>query len=145
MAKTKKELDKDLMFSKIMPALTSNPFSTLPASADGIADNSDALTALRDKIFARSNEYIESETVATINVMENLVLNNVDSVMQRLNVCSWGGCRSNICAYALNHLPVRYIVAHKEKIEKAEAEISQKMVIDALIKAVIQVRSHPRH
>ncbi len=145
MAKTKKELDKDLMFSKIMPALTSNPFSTLPASADGIADNSDALTALRDKIFARSNEYIESETVATINVMENLVLKNVDSVMQRFNVCSCDRCRCDICAYALNHLPVRYIVAHKEKIEKAEAEISQKMVIDALIKAVIQVRSHPRH
>ena len=27
MAKSKKELDKDLMFAKIMPALSDNPFS----------------------------------------------------------------------------------------------------------------------
>ncbi|MEG2383908.1 MAG: late competence development ComFB family protein [Oscillospiraceae bacterium] len=146
MAKSKKELDKDLMFSKIMPALTSNPFSSIPGSPLIEVDNSpDALSALRNKIFARSSDYVEAETIATINVMENLVLQNVDLVIRRFNVCSCDRCRCDICACALNALPARYIVAKPEEIAKAEAAISEKVVMDALIKAVIQVRSHPRH
>lgn len=148
MAKSKKELDKDLMFSKILPALTSNPFSSVSSYVSG-GDSEDSaadpITALRDKIFARSNYYVESETIATINVMENMVLKNVDSVIQRFNVCSCDRCRCDICACALNHLPPRYIVAQKDKIEKAESQIPKKLVMDALIKAVIKVRSHPRH
>lgn len=146
MAKTKKELDKDLMFSKIMPALTSNPFCTVsPAQYNPSDSPADAISALRDRIFARNEDFSEPDSVATINVMENLVLRNVDTVMQRFNVCACDRCRCDICACALNQLPPRYIVAKKEKLLKAESEIDQKAVMDALIKAVIQVRSHPRH
>ncbi|MGI5978978.1 MAG: late competence development ComFB family protein [Oscillospiraceae bacterium] len=147
MAKTKKELDKDLMFSKIMPALSDNPF-TAPIAAPSRAEKSedqDALSALREKLFARSSEYIESETIATINVMENLVLKKVDQVIARFNVCTCDRCRCDICACALNILPPRYIVAKPDVIAKAEQEVPDKMVMDALIKAVIKVRSHPRH
>ena len=146
MAKSKKELDKDLMFSKIMPALTSNPFSNVapPVPVEDEIDT-DVLSALREKLFARSNDYIESETIATINVMENLVLRRVDSVISRFNVCNCDRCRCDICACALNNLTPRYIVAKPEIIAKAEASIPEKTVMDALIKAVIKVRSHPRH
>lgn len=143
MAKSKKELDKDLMFSKIMPALEGNPFRAITSS--DIPSGDDAISALRDKIFARSTDFSEPDSVATINIMENMVLRNVDTVMQRFNVCGCDRCRCDICACALNQLPTKYIVAKKEKILKAESEIDQKAVIDALIKAVIQVRSHPRH
>ena len=143
MAKTKKELDKDLMFSKIMPALSGNPFSDLPAAESPAP--TDAISALRDKIFSRSEDFCESDSIITINIMENLVLRNVDTVIQRFNVCGFDRCRRDICACALNQLPPRYIVAKKDKIAKAESEIQQKTVMDALIKAVIQVRSHPRH
>ena len=146
MAKSKKELDKDLMFSKIMPALEGNPFSTVSPVPGKAADApGDAISALRDKIFARSSDFSESDSLATINVMENLVLRNVDTVMQRFNVCGCDRCRCDICACALNQLPAKYIVAKKEKLLKAESEIDQKTVMGALIKAVIQVRSHPRH
>lgn len=146
MAKSKKELDKDLMFSKIMPALSSNPFSSIASSHQfEAAPESDALSALREKLFARSSSFVELETIATINVMENLVLKNVDAVIQRFNVCSCDRCRCDICAYALNALPPRYIVVQPSKIERAENEIPNKLVIDALIKAAIQVRSTPRH
>lgn len=147
MAKSKKELDKDLMFSKIMPALSDNPF-TAPAAAHIPAEepeDTDALSALREKLFARSSDYVESETIATINVMENLVLKKVDQVMARFNVCTCDRCRCDICACALNILPPRYIVASQSAIAKAEEEIPEKMIMDALIKAVIKVRAHPRH
>jgi len=146
MAKSKKELDKDLMFSKILPALINNPFSS-----DSYSDHDDAeaspntLSALRDKVFARSSGFIETETAATINVMENLVLKNVDAVIQRFNVCSCDRCRCDICAYALNSLPPRYAVVQASRIEKVEAEIPKKTIIDELIKAAIQVRANPHH
>ena len=146
MAKSKKELDKDLLFSKIMPALDSNPFCSDSSAAPADADASpNALSALRDKIFARNTNFLESETIATINVMENLVLKNVDSVIQRFNVCSCDRCRRDICAYALNILPPRYAVVAVSKIERAEAEIPNKLIMDALIKAAIQVRANPHH
>lgn len=146
MAKSKKELDKDLLFSKIMPALDSNPFCS-----DSSADSPDAeaspnsLSALRDKIFARNTGFHESETIATINVMENLVLKYVDSVIQRFNVCSCDRCRRDICAYALNILPPRYAVVAASKIERVEEETPNKLIMDALIKAAIQVRANPHH
>ena len=149
MAKSKKELDKDLMFSKIMPALSDNPFTAPVAAAPPLRaeepEGTDVLSALREKLFARSSDYIESETIATINVMENLVLNKVDQVIARFNVCTCDRCRCDICACALNMLPPRYIVAKADVIAKAEADIPEKEVMDALIKAVIKVRSHPRH
>ncbi len=149
MAKSKKELDKDLMFSKIMPALSDNPFTApvtahIPAPAE-VPEDTDALSALREKLFARSSDFVESETIATINVMENLVLRKVDSIIARFNVCTCDRCRCDICACALNDLPPHYIVARQDAIAKAEIEIPEKLVMDALIKAVIKVRSHPRH
>ena len=146
MAKSKKELDKDLMFSKIMPALSSNPFcSDAPPEQAETEASPNAISALRDKIFARSSSFIEAETIATINIMETLVLKNVDVVIQRFNVCGCDRCRCDICAYALNILPPRYAVVNPSKVESVEAEIPKKMIIDALIKAAIQVRSNPRH
>ena len=146
MAKSKKELDKDLMFSKIMPALNSNPFSSDVSSDQSEVEASpDSLSALRDKIFARSPSVYEPEASSTINVMESLVLKNVDAVIRRFNVCSCDRCRCDICAYALNNLPPRYAVVQLAKIEKVEAEIPKKVVMDALIKAAILIRSNPRH
>ena len=146
MAKSKKELDKDLMFSKIMPALSSSPFSNVSVPVPPEQESeTDVLSALRDKLFARSNEYVESETIATINVMENLVLKKVDSVISRFNICSCDRCRCDICACALNMLPPRYAVVRSDMIDWVESEVPEKAVMDALIKAVIKVRSYPRH
>lgn len=142
------------MFEKILPALNDNPFSAAdtpkavkaaPIEEPVIQVEDENLSALRNKLFARSNDYVESETVATINIMENLVLRHVDTVMQRFNSCKCDRCRCDVTACALNRLPPKYVVAQTAKIEKAEKEIPINNVMDALIKAVIQVRSHPRH
>ena len=151
MAKSKQELDKDLMFSKIMPALSDNPFSNVydthktPTVEDLPLEKDDSLSALRDKLFARSSTYLEEETVATINIMETLVLRNVDAVIKRFNTCHCDRCRCDMVALALNNLPAKYIVDTPQKINEFENEISASVVNEALIKAVIQVRSKPRH
>lgn len=150
MAKSKKELDKDLMFSKIMPALNSNPFcadaaSHPPENQPEAESSPRTLSALRDRIFSKSGGFSDVETITTVNVMENLVLKHVDSVIQRFNVCGCDRCRCDICAYALNLLPPKYVAVPPAEIEAAEREIPDKMIMDALIRAALQIRSKPRH
>lgn len=156
MAKSKKELDKDLMFKKIMPALSENPFSSTynqnkssfeeeRAPEKTSAERDDDLSALKNKLFARSDTFINTAYASTINVMENLVLQNLDTAIKRFNTCNCDRCRADISAYALNLLPPKYVVASEEHIREVEKEIPNKLVMDALIKAVIAVRSHPRH
>ncbi len=145
MAKSKKELDKDMMFKKIMPSIAENPFSVDNLQKNELEMATDAdynsLSALRDKLFARSSE----AAVATINVMENLVLQNLDTVITKFNACGCDKCRCDIAAFALNHLPPKYIVANPANIANISSEIPSKLIMDALIKAVIQIRSHPKH
>lgn len=146
MAKSKKELDKDLMFSKIMPAIVDNPFSNdAKEAASNEVENEDSLSVLRDKIFKKCNNYSKTESFTTINITENLVLDNVDEVIHRFNACSCDRCRCDICAYALNLLPVNYVVAPPAKLSELESNISEKEIIDALVKAVLKVRAHPHH
>lgn len=133
------------MFQKIIPALNANPFSSysVPDATDEAAP--DSLEVLRSKLFARSEESAESETLATINIMESLVLRHIDSVLQRFNVCKCDRCRCDVAACALNLLPPKYIAATPAQISEVEKTIPQNIVMDALIKAVIQVRANPRH
>lgn len=145
MGKSKQKLDKDLMFSKIMPSLVENPFASSYSIPEHNAEESDALSALRSKLFARSEEYEKEESVATFNIMEALVLRHLDAVVCRFNACKCDRCRCDIAACALNRLPPKYVVASPSKIVEAEKEVPQNLVMDALIKAVITVRSKPRH
>ena len=159
MAKSKKELDRDSMFQKIMPSLAENPYAvgnqgpaapTAAASGGSIPPieelpGDDSLSALRDKLFARSGDSCAPDSVATINLMESLVLQNIDAVIQKFSCCSCDRCRRDIAAYALNQLPPKYIVAEVSKADDISRDIPTRAVMSALVKAVIQIRSHPRH
>lgn len=160
--KKQKESDKDLLFNKLLPALNENPFSAtydsdsantptfkdteedMSALDPDISDTPDSLSALHSRLFARTSSY-DTSCFATINIMESLVLKYIDRAIQRFNACGCDRCKCDVAAYSLNNLPPKYIVASPSKVEEAEKEIPQKMVMDALVNAVIHVRTHPRH
>lgn len=144
------------MFKKLMPALSDNPFASIdeddapaadaPAAAEPAAEaRKEPDSALYSKLFARTDEVRDPDAIFTINVMETLVLRHLDAAIKRFNVCSCDRCRCDVAAYALNHLPPRYAIATSEKLAQLEREVPLSAVTDALIKAVIQVRSTPRH
>ncbi|MEG2213361.1 MAG: late competence development ComFB family protein, partial [Clostridiales bacterium] len=121
MAKLKNDSAKDLLLNKLLPALNDNPFSstyegTYSQRPDANASKAtvDPLSALRSKLFARSDAYTQ-DSFATINVMENLVLKYIDQVIRRFNACSCDRCRCDVAAYALNYLPPKYIVADPQR------------------------------
>jgi hypothetical protein len=121
------------MFSKIMPALSSNPFFS-DASSDLQSRSSPcALSALRDKIFARSSKLYR-------------IRNNRDNQCQgksgfkkRRRGYKNIQCRTVTAAAAIfalcpENLPPSYVVIPPSKIEKGRGGDFKKMIIDALLK-----------
>ncbi len=154
MAKSKKELDKDLMFQKIMPAIADNPFSTVyhanHQNEDGTfsmpsTDENDAFQTLRKKVFSSTYMCETPQNVTVINIMENLVLGYLDSAMAKFNVCTCDKCKCFVAAYTLNLLEPKYVAGTQDELRTAESEIPQKTITDALIKAVIYLRTNKQH
>ncbi len=152
MAKTKRELDKDLMFQKIMPAIADNPFSTVynanhasDTATEAEKQEHDAFQSLRKKVFSSTYMCDPGTEISVINIMENLVLGYLDSAMKKFNVCTCDKCKCYVAAFALNTAEPRYVSGTQEDLRKAEQEVPQKVITDALIKAVISLRSNPQH
>ena len=152
MAKSKRELDKDLMFQKILPAIADNPFSTVyqnnhsgELATPEEQSNHDAFQMLRKKVFSSTYMCEPENEISVINIMENLILGYLDSAMKKFNVCTCDKCKCYVVAYALNVAETKYVAGTKEDLRKAEEEIPQKVITDALIKAVISLRTNPQH
>ncbi len=145
------ESGKDMLFNRLLPALKSNPFTS---EYDGekpiiheemVVDEDDILAALRSKLFAREDENSTKSSYATLNIMESLVVKYIDQVIKRFNCCNCDRCKCDIAAYALSHLPPKYVVADRDKGLKLEEEIDSKLIMGALISAVVKIRNAPRH
>lgn len=155
------ESQKDMLFSKLLPAINNNPFSTTyaeshpehkipapapevsPADVEISAEN-DPLENLRSRLFARQNTEIQ-ENYVTINIMENAVLKSIDSVIQKFNSCSCDRCKCDIAAQALNNLSAKYIVTNPKNVPEVDEVIDNKAVTAALVTAVIKIKTNPRH
>lgn len=160
------ESQKDMLFSKLLPAINNNPFSTTyvekkeqqyteePAQDTNnqqnidqdieISTESDPLENLRSRLFARPGTQIQ-ENYVTVNIMESAVLNNIDEVIRRFNACSCDRCKCDIAAQTLNNLPAKYVVTNPKNVPDIDEVIDNKEVTSALVNAVIKIRTNPRH
>ena len=82
------------------------------------------------------------------NLMEDVVLQDVDAMMAADGGCCCEVCRADVIAYALNHLPPRYVASDKGrmlvKLDSCAAQFRTD-VVAALTAAIRQVRANPRH
>jgi len=83
------------------------------------------------------------------NLMEHLVEQKLDSVLvQYPNCCKCQRCRQDIMAYALNHIPPKYVCTEKGDLfvrlaaMQGENEIS---IIREIAIAVEKIAPNPRH
>ncbi len=83
------------------------------------------------------------------NYMEDAVREAAaDLLAKRTDVCKCSRCRLDIIAYALNHLPAKYVVTDKGHTYTRVAEMAQQFHTDlvvALHKAIKHVGKNPRH
>lgn len=147
MPKARKEIDKDMMFQRIMP------------SADFIskkAEEQETVQAVRpvqtsyipdmEQLIDHSNTYPRGQSTVIINVMEKAVGDSLESVLDRFKCCKCDRCKKDIIALSLNALPPKYVVAYDDK-PLPDSFIRQKNteITTAIVRAVIKVKSDPRH
>lgn len=83
------------------------------------------------------------------NVMEELVFEKLDDLMEKLGCCTCDNCRMDSAAFALNHLPPKYVVSDRGELisrsivmDKGQSEMDVTM---AIISGINKVMERPRH
>lgn len=82
------------------------------------------------------------------NVMESVVEETLQKMLPELDCCTCEHCQNDIIAWALNHIPPRYVATRSgSAISKADSLRSQHMtdVRTALVQATQVVKTSPRH
>ncbi len=156
MAKMKKEIDKDLMYKKLMP---SNLKAARSAAQETDPEESAAAFAQRaneplpepplpPRAMAPRDVVLplmDSQPTVLVNLMESHVLRNFDSVFSKFQCCKCDRCKKDVVALALSRLPPRYkVLAKGQQIPDADQQTTAQ-VLTAIIHAVLEVRKHPRH
>lgn len=168
---TKKEIDKDLMYKKIMPtgarsgksaaraaesmmmeAPLPEPSLSFPASeakapSDAASEGAYPVAPGKNTIF-RMNPELQFRTVdpcVLMNLMERLVAQRLDDAFAKFNCCKCDKCKKDAAALALNRLPPKYVVATEDQIVELLSRQTQAEVLTAIIQAILVVKAHPNH
>lgn len=141
--KIKKDFDKDKMYRKIMPSME--------PEAGGVQEPHDEAEADEPEVGAQAVvEELppdDEEEPQLHNLMEDMMRERLVRTINVLGACDCERCKMDIMAIALNALPAAYGVVWKNDamyIKKLRAVYEVK-VTAALIKAIQQVKSAPRH
>ncbi len=157
MARTKKEIDKDLMYKKLMP---SGPKTSKSVQQD-MTEELHAAPREQQNESAAAEEplnqhhpaarrevgvsFMGAQPTVLVNAMESIVLEKLDSVLARFKCCKCDRCKKDIVAMALNKLPGRYMVLMEGQPTPDPDPQTNAQVLTAMIQSVLAVRAHPRH
>lgn len=155
MAKTRAEIDKDMMYRKIMPTAVkksveiqkeggTDPEYSVPISPAVPTAETMARAIRRPAITFPAKE--ESHMVL-VNLMEDLVFSKLEGTLNRFNCCKCDKCKKDIAALALNRLNPHYVVMQEDDAIRREREEQQyaSEVTGALVQAILVVKKQPRH
>ncbi|QNK39676.1 late competence development ComFB family protein [Caproicibacter fermentans] len=156
MPRSKKEIDKELMYKKLMPSQSKqqNPAEEAGAVNEAAAAPQSDFSAPPQREPAAHREpephkvsvpSLDSRRTEVVNVMEEVVLEKLDSVLARFQCCRCDRCKKDIVALALNKLPPKYRVVSDGQITPDLDAQTNAQVVTAMIQAVIRVRAKPRH
>lgn len=157
MPRMKKEIDKELMYKKLMPSQ-----SRQRAPMEEIESVNEAAAVLRENAEESSPQEaaarhrapephkisvptLDSRQTEVINIMEEIVLSKLDSVLSRFQCCRCDRCKKDIVALALNKLPPKYMVLSHGQVPPDIDAQTNAQVVTAMIQAAIRVRAKPRH
>ncbi len=92
------------------------------------------------------NEYFEDYVVT--NIIEEIVDLRLDKAIKEVGVCGCKRCRADMLAYALNHLPPKYVVSIKGDVYSRLSTYSNQKQAEltvAITEAVKTVGKNPSH
>ncbi|WP_312643748.1 late competence development ComFB family protein [Hydrogenoanaerobacterium sp.] len=146
MARSKKEIDKDAMYRKIMPSSikAAAPEATSLQAAPAPEEATPIGSLYKSGIDAQMKEQGEN---TLINLMEGLVFSKLEAALERFSCCKCDKCKKDIVAIALNKLPSKYVVINEKNkavLSLVEQQHSTE-VTTALVQAILVVKANPRH
>lgn len=133
MKKTKKDFDKEKMYSKIMPSIVTPPGEPEPEPAGKQPDEW---------------ENPGGQQFVLRNFLEDLVLSKLDHTIKMLRGCECELCKKDVMALALNELPSAYSTIRPQDLEATLKTLRthyEVKVASALIKSVQAVKANARH
>ncbi len=151
-AKSKKDFDKEYIFNLIMPSGAEPEPEEEPEEQAPVPEAepevSSEFSLLRQKLSQAVAPAVQLRPVkelVLVNLMERQVIDRLDEAFSKFNCCRCDKCRQNVAALALNMLSPRYVVADPETLPRLLEECDSKDVSAALVKAILQVKNHPKH
>lgn len=162
MARTKHEIDKELMYKKLMPSArtvreteqaeqqaiggeTAAPITPVAPAVQTAPPPPPASAQRSPEPRRLAIPALDSKQMVVVNTMEASVLGKLDEVLDRFTCCRCDRCKKDIVAIALNKLPPKYMVLAEGQPEPDIDPQTKAQVIAAMIQAVVKVRAHPRH
>lgn len=158
MAKTKKEIDKELMYKKIMPTasavssdntikiITGNTQGAQqPAPAPQEAEPKEAAPAEDEAQNLKQMTKLAAENTRVVNLMEALVESRIDGAIKKFGCCNCEKCRNDIAAITLNKLAPCYIIEDNPILRDEMDRKRAAEVATALVQAILVVKAHPSH
>lgn len=95
-----------------------------------------------------SDYAVENEEFVYINIMEELILLEYESLVERIGVCNCKRCRNDIIAIALNKLPPKYVVTKRGYLISKLATYRTQYhtdVVSTITGACLRVKKYPNH
>lgn len=158
MNRTKKDIDKELMYKKLMPSEPRNARAPVEQAAaekvSPVASGGEEAPQAADFLSAAgrvpeprrvSVPILDNRQTEVINVIEAAVLSKLESVLSRFQCCRCDRCKKDIVALSLNKLPPKYMVLPQGQVPPDLDSQQNAQILTAMIQAVIKVRAKPRH
>jgi len=156
----KKEIDKELMYKKLMPSHPKAAKMQVQEITEQIVKN-EAEETLENHNENHSIEAfishqqpshreigipaLDAQKMILANTMESIVTEKLESVLARFQCCKCDRCKKDIVAIALNKLPPKYMVLAEGQPTPIITTQENAQVVSAIIQAVLTVRNHARH
>lgn len=153
MGTSKKDFDKEYIFNLIMPtgpAAEEEPPAQEQTPPEEYAEPAGSgLALLKERISQAaappSVQLHPVKELVLVNLMEQLVVERLDEAFSKFNCCRCDKCRRDVAALALNALTPQYVVAEPDQLPALMEACDTKEISAALVKAILQVKSHPQH
>ena len=144
--KLKKDFDKEKMYQKIMPSVSSSLSDELdgreePKHAEANQTSSAASLPEKEQKNAAARYILR-------NFMEDIVLEKLNHTIQMLRGCECERCKKDAVALTLNAMPASYLCVLPSQAEETLRSLRgqcEVKVTAALIKAVQTVKQAPNH
>ncbi|MEF9852348.1 MAG: late competence development ComFB family protein [Hydrogenoanaerobacterium sp.] len=149
MPRTRKEIDKEAMFYKIMPSARLPLAEVSEGGEPRERETSSQISGIgaRKSVLGPTKEVHlneQPETAPLVNLTEQMVADKLDDAITKFHCCKCDKCKKDVAAIALNKLKPRYVVAEKVKALSNERAASTE-VMTAIVQAILIVKAHPRH